>query len=70
MIVSKSNVRVFGRICVLWFLIKHTGSNNYKWLNKIKALINDDFPNVPNVKLESMGINGDINEMIQLLDKA
>lgn len=47
--------RILGRIFVLWFLIKHTNSVNYKWLEKFFQLINNDFPFVPNANLSAMG---------------
>lgn len=65
----KTSLRIWGRILVLWYLVKHTGSTNYKWLDKLYSLIKEDFPNVPNAKLESMGINGDIGQIIHLLKK-
>ena len=60
--------RLFIRIAVMWYLVNQT-STNYKWLDKLHSLIKEDFPNVPNAKLESMGINGDISQIIQLLKK-
>lgn len=43
--------------------------NRDERLDKLQALITEDFPDVPNAKLESMGINGDIGQIIQLLKK-
>ncbi|HDR0873615.1 TPA: Abi family protein, partial [Pasteurella multocida] len=52
---GKSKSRVFSRIVVLWYLVSQT-SKNYKWLEKLKDLIDTDFPDVPNAKLEFMGL--------------
>ncbi|MFZ7156728.1 Abi family protein [Avibacterium avium] len=53
---EKTAQRVFGRILVLWYLVKQTESKNYKWLEKFSALVKQDFPTVPNAKLEFMGL--------------
>lgn len=51
---EENRKRIFSRIAVLWYLIKQS-SENYHWLEKIYQLIENDFPNVPNAKLSSMG---------------
>ncbi|WP_156541946.1 hypothetical protein [Gallibacterium genomosp. 3] len=55
-----------GHITVLLYLISQT-SKNYKWLDKLQQLINDDFPNIPNVKLSSMGFSHNPIDTIQQL---
>lgn len=51
---EKSKERLFSRIAILWYLVSQT-SESYTWLNKIKEII-DDFPQVPNAKLDAMGL--------------
>uniref|UniRef100_UPI00403DD140 Abi family protein n=1 Tax=Pasteurella multocida TaxID=747 RepID=UPI00403DD140 len=53
---ERTSQRVFSRILILWYLIQQTDSKNYKWLEKLKDLIDTDFPDVPNAKLEFMGL--------------
>ncbi|KGQ30733.1 Abi family protein [Gallibacterium anatis] len=55
---NKAKSRIFGRIAALLYLISQT-SKNYKWLDHFSSLITEDFPNVPNAKLTSMGIVSD-----------
>ncbi|MGR6980321.1 Abi family protein [Testudinibacter sp. P27/CKL/0425] len=66
-VADKGKKRLFSRIIVLWYLNSKAGSKNYKWLEKLISLINEDFPAVPNAKLESMGITGDPIQQIELL---
>lgn len=52
---QKARSRIFGRIAVLWYLVSQT-SKNYHWLDKFGELLKD-FPDVPNAKIELMGIS-------------
>lgn len=52
---NRAKSRIFGRIIVLWYLVSQT-SNNYHWLDKFDDLLNEFPINLPNAKLELMGI--------------
>ncbi|OOF56033.1 Abi family protein [Rodentibacter myodis] len=63
---NKAKSRIFGRIAVLWYLISQN-SSNYQWLQKLKELI-ETFPNIPNAKLESMGLMSHLSLPIHLMN--
>lgn len=46
--------RLFARIAVLWYLVRQS-SQHYDWLSKVYALIENEFPTLPNAKYKSMG---------------
>ncbi len=55
--------REFSKVAILWFLVSQT-STNYHWLDKFEDLLND-FPILPNTKVELMGFNREILEKIK-----
>ncbi|MDD7568278.1 MAG: Abi family protein [[Actinobacillus] rossii] len=59
---QKSKARIFSRIVVLWYLVSQT-STNYHWLDKFGDLLKS-FPNLPNAKIELMGISDNNLELI------
>ncbi len=61
---EKARKRVFGRIVVLWYLLQQTGSKNYNWNEKLSLLIDSEFPTLPNAKIQSMGIEDNIQDYL------